>query len=115
LCIVDSTELQNRREREGFDERGKRGASGRSRRGGDEKDDGMLLVVRALRKSTGESWRLPVSRRRGAGGRWKGPSDSEEESSEVSSSDSASGSDVIILEGVGGAGGKGTALNESDK
>jgi hypothetical protein len=98
-------------ERQGFDERGKTGAFGCSRRGGDEKDGEILLIVRAQRKSIGENKRLPESRLRGAGA----ASDSEDEdSSEVSSSDSA-GCPEVILEGVGGASGDGTELKESDR
>jgi hypothetical protein len=54
--------------REGFDERGKTGEFGRSRRGGDDKDGEILFIVRVQRKSIGEIKRLPESRVRGAGG-----------------------------------------------
>jgi hypothetical protein len=103
-------------ERKGDDEHGKAGTFGYRRRGGDEKDGGMLFIVRAVRKSIGEKRRLAESRLRGAeGGCDEGASDSDdEESSEVSSSESA-GCTGMILEGVGAAAGEGTELNESDK
>jgi hypothetical protein len=103
-------------ERKGDEERGKAGAFGYRRRGGASKDGDMLFVVRAVRKSIGERRRLAESRLRGAGGRCEraSDSDSEESSEEVSSSESADCTGMI-LEGVDGAGGEGTELNESDK
>jgi hypothetical protein len=103
-------------ERKGDDERGKAGALGYRRRGGDEKDGDMLFVVRVVRKSIGEKRRLAESRLRGAGGRCEGASDSDdEESSEEVSSSESGGCTGMVLDGAGGAGGEGTELNESDK
>jgi hypothetical protein len=103
------------RERERFDERGKAGAFGWCRRGGDENDGGMLFVVRALRKSIEASCGLTKSDLARVGGDSEETSDSEEEdSSEVSSSDSV-GWPEIPLEGTGGAVGEGMGLNESDQ
>jgi hypothetical protein len=103
------------RERERFDERGKAGAFGRCRSGGDEKDGGTLFVVRALRKSIGGSCGLTKSDLAGVGGDSEEASDSEEEdSSDVSSSNSV-GWPEIPLEGTGGAIGEGMGLNESDQ
>jgi len=77
------------RDRGRFDERGKEGAFGWCRSGGDEKDGGTLFVVRALRKSIEGSCGLTKSDLAGVGGDSDEASDSEEEdSSEVSSSDS---------------------------
>lgn len=79
-------------EDERFDERGKAGAFGWCRSGGDEKNGGTLFVVRALRKSIEGSRGLSKSDLAGVEGESEGASDSEEEeeedSSEVSSSDS---------------------------
>jgi len=72
-----------------FDDRGKRGASEYCRSGGGEKAGGMLFIVREATKSTGERWGSGLSTPEGTGGDVEGDSDSEEEdSSEVSSSDS---------------------------
>jgi hypothetical protein len=74
----------------------------------------MLFVVRALRKSIEASGRL-TSVLAGIGGDSEGAEDSEDEdSSEVSSSDSV-GWPEIPLEGVGSAIGEGMRLNESDQ
>jgi hypothetical protein len=103
-------------EHERFDERGKVGAFGLCRSGGDEKDGGTLFVVRALRKSIEGSRGLSKSDLTRVRRDSEGASDSEEEedSSEVSSSDSVGGPE-IPLEGTGGAVGDGTGLNESDQ
>ena len=75
----------------------------------------MLFVVRALRKPIGVSGRLVDSDLAGAGKGRGGASDSEEDdSSEVSSSDSVGWSGTT-LEGAGGAVGDGTELSESDQ
>lgn len=79
------------RESDRFDERGKTGAFGWCRSGGDEKDAGTLFVVKVLRKSMEGSCGLTKSDLAGVGGDSEGASDSEEEdSSEVSSSSSDS-------------------------
>jgi hypothetical protein len=87
---VDSIVARKGSERERFDERGKAGAFRWWRSGGDEKDGGTLFVVRALRKSIEGSRVLSKSDLAGVEGESEGASDSEEEedSSEVSSSDS---------------------------
>lgn len=77
----------------------------------------MLFVVEALRKSMGESCgsTKDLIGLAGVGGDNEGASDSEEEdSSEVSSSDSV-GWPEIPLEGTGGGVGDGMGLNESDQ
>lgn len=103
------------RERERFDERGKAGAFGWCRSGGDEKDSGTLFVVRVLRKSIEGSFGLTKSDLARVGGDNEEASDSEEEdSSEVSSSDSV-GWPEISPEGTGGAVGDGMGLIESDQ
>lgn len=103
------------RERERFIERGKAGAFGRFRSGGDEKDGGTLFVVRVLRKSIEGSCGFTKSDLAGVEGDSEEASDSEEEdSSEVSSSDSVGWPD-IPREGTGGAVGEGMGLSESDQ
>lgn len=105
------------REREAFDERGKIGAFGCCRRGGEENGGGMLFVVRALRKLIGERVRLAESDLAGAGKGREGTSDSDEEDSseEVSSSSDSVGWSGMILEGTMGMVGDGTELSESDQ
>jgi hypothetical protein len=86
---VDSIVARKVRERGRFDERGKAGAFGWRRSGGDEKDGGTLFVVKTLRKSIEGSCGLTKSDFARVGGDSEDASDSEEEdSSEVSSSDS---------------------------
>lgn len=106
------------RVREVFDERGKIGAFGCCRRGGEENGGGMELVVRASRKLMGESVRLAELELAGAGKGREGASDSEEEDSseELSSSSSDSvGWSGMILGGTRGTVGDGTELSESDQ
>jgi len=114
--MVDSIVSRKCRERERFDERGKTGTFGWCRRGGGDKVGGRLFVVREVRNPIGVSRRLVEfeSDLVGAGkDRGEGASDSEEEdSSEVSSSDSVVWSGMI-LEGTGRAVGDG--LSESDQ
>lgn len=75
----------------------------------------MLFVVKALRKSIEGSCGLAKSNLAGVGGESEGASDSEEDdSSEVSSSDSVGWAE-IPLEVTGGAVGEGMGLNESDQ
>ena len=84
--MVDSIVARKGREPERFDERGKAGAFGWCRSGGDEKDGGTLFVVRVFKKSIEGSCKSDLA---GVGGEREAASDSEEEdSSEVSSSDS---------------------------
>jgi hypothetical protein len=105
------------RERERFDERGKAGAFGWCRSGGDEKDGGTLFVVRALRKSIEGSRGLTKSDLAGVGGDSEASDSEEEDSSDVSSSSDSVGWPEIPLEGIGGAVGEGIGLglNESDQ
>lgn len=105
------------REREAFDERGKIGAFGCCRSGGEENGGGILFVVRALRKLIGESVRLAEPDLVGAGKGREGASDSEEEDSseEVSSSSDSVGLSGMILEGTRGTVRDGTELSESDR
>jgi len=107
---VDSIVARKGRERERFDERGKAGAFGYCRRGGDEKDGGMLFVVKALRKSMDVSEGLTKS---DLAGSETSDSEEEEDSSEVSSSDSVGWPEMPL--GVGSTAGEGMRLNESDK
>ena len=75
----------------------------------------MLFVVKVLKKSIEGRGRLTKSNLAGAGGDSEGASDSsEEDSSEVSSSDSV-GWSVIPLEGTASGVGEGMGLNESDQ
>lgn len=75
----------------------------------------MLFVVRVLRKSIEGIGRLTNSILAGIGGDNEGASDSsDEDSSEVSSSDSVAWSGIPV-EGAAAGVGEGMGLNESDQ
>jgi hypothetical protein len=75
----------------------------------------MLFVVKVLKKSIEGRGRLTKSNLAGVGGDSEGASDSsEEDSSEVSSSDSV-GWSGIPLEGTASGVGEGMGLSESDQ